>query len=83
MADASPARVDTVHTINWKRDTAILTRFEVPLWLMRFSNVNGLSHLGIAAARFRLTVGDIDRYGPGIVVDYGAPGASRVLVWVD
>lgn len=82
-ADASPARVDTVHVINWKRDTGELTRFEAPLWLMRFSSVNVLSQLGVAPARFRLTVGDIERYGPGIVVDYGSPGASRVLVWVD
>lgn len=36
-----------------------------------------------APAKFRLTVNDIERYGPGIVVDYGSPKASRVLVWVD
>ena len=81
--DASSVRVDTVHIINWKRDTGELTRFEVPLWLMRFSSVNVLSQMGIAPAKFRLTVNDIERYGPGIVVDYGSPKASRVLVWVD
>ena len=80
--EASPVRVDTVHIINWKRDTGELTRVEVPLWLMRFSSVNVLSQLGIAPARFRLTVNDIERYGPGIVVDY-SPKAFRVLVWVD
>ena len=83
VVDASPARVDTIHIINWKRETGELTRFEVPLWLMRFSSVNVLSQLGVAPARFRLTVGDVERYGPGIIVDYGSPGASRVLVWVD
>jgi len=81
--EASPARVDTIHIINWKRDTGELTRFEVPLWLMRFSSVNVLSQMGIAPARFRLTVNDIERYGPGIVVDYGSPKTSRILVWVD
>ena len=30
-----------------------------------------------------LTVSDIQRYGPGIVVDYGVPGKFRVLVWVE
>jgi hypothetical protein len=83
VVDASPARVDTIHIINWKRETGELTRFELPLWLMRFSSVNVLSQLGVAPARFRLTVGDVERYGPGIIVDYGSPGASRVLVWVD
>jgi len=81
--DASATPVDTVHVINWKRDTGELSTADLPLWLMRFSSVNVLSQLGVAPARFRLTVNDIERYGPGIVVDYGSPGAFRVLVWVD
>jgi hypothetical protein len=50
---------------------------------MRFSSVNLLSQLGVAPAKFRLTVNDVERYGPGIVVDYGFEGAFRLLVWVD
>ena len=76
-------RVDTVHVISWKGDTDELIRTEFPLWLMRFSSVNIASQLGIAPEKFRLTVGDIQRYGPGIIVDYGSRGAFRVLVWVD
>jgi hypothetical protein len=82
-ADASRSNVDTVHILNWKGDTGELVRADVPLWLMRFSTVNILSQLGIAPAKFRLTVADIERYGPGILVDYGSRGAFRVLVWVD
>jgi hypothetical protein len=82
-ADASPTRVDTVHILNWKRETGVLARAEVPLWLARFSTVNVLSQLGVAPSQFRLTVDDIERYGPGILVDYGSPGAFRILVWVD
>ena len=81
--DASPARVDTVHIINWKSEEREFLRTDVPLWLMKFSSVNILSQLGIAPEKFRLTVGDIERYGPGIIVDYGSPRASRVLVWVE
>jgi hypothetical protein len=81
--DASATPVDTIHVINWKSDTHELTRADVPLWLMRFSSVNIASRLGIFPAKFRLTVADVERYGPGIIVDYGSQGASRVLVWVD
>lgn len=81
--ESSPSRVSTVHIINWTSDTGELTRADVPLWLMRFSSINILSQLGIAPERFRLTVKDIERYGPGIILDYGSPGAVRVLVWVD
>lgn len=79
---ASP-RVTTLHIINWKAEPDELVRTEAPLWLMRFSSVNLLSQLGLAPARFSLTVNDIERYGPGIVVDYSAPGVFRVLLWVD
>jgi hypothetical protein len=82
-SDPSPARVSTLHVINWKSDTNELTRFEVPLWVMRFSSANIASQLGILPASLRLTVSDIEHYGPGVVVDYGAPGSSRVLVWVE
>lgn len=81
--EASAPRVDTIHVINWKSDTGELIRTDVPLWLMRFSTLNIASQLGIAPEKFRLTVGDVERYGPGIVVDYGSQGTFRMLVWVD
>lgn len=81
--EASASRVDTVHVVAWKSDTGELSRTEFPLWLMRFSTLNIASQLGIAPEKFRLTVGDVERYGPGIVVDYASQGTSRVLVWVD
>ena len=81
--EASASRVDTIHVVNWKRDTGELVRMDVPLWLMRFSSLNIASQLGIAPAKFRLTVSDVERYGPGIVADYSSEGAFRVLVWVD
>jgi hypothetical protein len=80
---SSSAPVDTIHIINWRRETGEAVRADVPLWLMRFSSVNILSQLGVAPAKFRLTVSDVERYGPGIVVDYGSQGEFRVLVWVD
>jgi hypothetical protein len=80
-ADAKP--VSTIHVISWKSADSEMVRTEVPLWLMRFSTVNLLSQLGVGPERLRLTVEDVERYGPGIVLDYGLPGADRVLVWVD
>jgi hypothetical protein len=73
----------TIHVIAWKSEDREMTRAEVPLWLMRFSTVNLLSQLGVAPEQLRLTVDDVKRYGPGIVVDYATPGKDRVFVWVD
>lgn len=80
---ADGRQISTVHVIAWKSEDGETTRAEVPLWLMQFSTVNLLSRLGIAPSRVRLTVDDIKRYGPGIIVDFATPGQDRVLVWVD
>lgn len=75
--------ISTFHVLTWNADDDDLFRTEAPLWLMRFSMLNIVSKLGIAPERFRLTVQDIERYGPGIVIDYGVPGKKRALLWVD
>jgi hypothetical protein len=76
-------RASTIHVLSWNADDGESLTTEAPLWLMRFSSVNILSRLGVAPAKFRLTVEDVERYGPGIVVDYRRPGNSHVLIWVE
>jgi hypothetical protein len=83
LAHSDGARVTTLHVVNWKSEDGEIVRTEMPVWLMRFSTVNVLSQLVAVPAKVRLTVEDIERYGPGIVVDYNQPGKTRVLVWVD
>lgn len=83
LAHPDGRRVDTIHVLTWNVDDADLLRTDVPLWLMRFSSVNILSQLDVAPEKFRLTVEDVRRYGPGIVVDYGRPGRQHVLIWVE
>jgi hypothetical protein len=75
-------RASTVHAISWSAENGRV-QADVPLWLMRFSSFNVLSTLGMAPEKFRLTVSDIARYGPGIVAEYRQPGRSDVIVWVD
>ena len=83
LQNAGGLSVTTLHILNWNPESGELVRTEVPLWLMRFSSINLLSQLGVAPAGLRLTVSDVQRYGPGIVVDYGSPGSVRVMVWAD
>jgi hypothetical protein len=75
--------ITTLHVLAWKTEDHELVRMEVPLWLARFSAVNVLSKMGVGPANLRLTVQDIERYGPGIVIDFGKPGADRAVVWTD
>ena len=83
LAGAGGTGVTTLHVVNWKAEDGEVVRTEVPVWLLRFSSINILSTLGLTPSQIRLTVDDIQRYGPGIVVDYNRPGEFRLLLWVD
>jgi hypothetical protein len=76
-------RPTTIHVLAWNADDGELMRTKIPLWLMRFSSLNILSQMGIAPEKFRLTVHDVQQYGPGIVADYRRPGRNLVLIWVE
>lgn len=75
--------VKTLHAVIWDAEDLTLIKTAVPIWLMRFSSINVLSTLGITPEQFSLTVQDLERYGPGVVVDYDRPERSRILLWVD
>jgi hypothetical protein len=57
-------RASTVHVMAWSADDGKLIRTDLPLWLMRFSSINILSHLGVVPAKYQLTADDLVTYGP-------------------
>ena len=76
-------RGETLHVLTWKAEDGEMMKADLPVWLMRFSSVNIFSQLGVVPSRFRLTLDDLRRYGPGIVADYRPPGGTYVLVWME
>jgi hypothetical protein len=82
IAHPQGLRAQTLHVMTWTGSEEEVMKTDLPLWLMRFSSVNILSHLGIAPARYSLTVEDVARFGPGIIVDQRDPG-QQVLIWVE
>ena len=75
--------ISTLHVLTFTHEDGQVFRTEIPVWLMRFSSINILSSLGVAPERFSLTVKDIERYGPGVIVDFRRPGENRVLIWAE
>jgi hypothetical protein len=70
------------HVLAWDSRSARLVRSRAPVWWMHFSAENLLAQLGVPMGGLALTVADVERYGPGIVLDFTPPGGGRVLVWV-
>jgi hypothetical protein len=66
-----------------------LVRFNIPMWLLRLAPSRRMSFLRDAgdldfdADRIHLTVDDLDRRGPGLILDHEDPRGTRVLVWTE
>jgi hypothetical protein len=57
-------RANTVYVLTWNAEDDQLLKTDIPLWMMRFSSINILSHLGIAPNRYRLTAEDVASFRP-------------------
>jgi hypothetical protein len=68
------------------RDERVV-RMDIPFWLLRLkmrgTRINTGGNGNIDLAKLRLTVEDLERYGPTLIVDHRDADGSRVLVWTE
>src|SRR5918993_3393789 len=84
-ADAPRTSLTTMHVLAWDPEDEELARFELPFWLIRLKESPirfGTFATGLDELRIHMTAADIERYGPGIIIDITRDGKD-VLVWVD
>ena len=82
----SSTTVTTVHLMAWDDDEEKLVRFSVPFWLLRMKSgpirlsaySSGWDDRGVS---FR--VEDIEKYGPGLLLDVNEDREGRVLIWAE
>ena len=85
-ASASGGRLTTMHIIAFDDDEGKLVRVDVPFWLLRLKSgpIAFSSYAsGFDDRRIKLSVEDIERRGPGIVLDLDHPREGRVLIWAE
>jgi hypothetical protein len=79
----NPGTVASLHILAWDAGEDALATVTVPMWLLRMKSgpivigeyVSGMQHDGL-----RLEPKDLDRYGPGVVLEFEAPDGNRVLL---
>jgi hypothetical protein len=82
-AESAPRQaVQFFNVIAFDGHTKKLVRTRAPVWWMNFSAESLLARFGVPLGNLALTVADVERYGPGVVLDFSPPGGGRVLVWV-
>lgn len=82
----STAPITTMHVLAWDDDDRRLAKVDVPFWVLRLksgtisfsSYASGLDDAGV-----KLTPEEIERHGPGIVLDLTRAGEGRVLIWTE
>jgi hypothetical protein len=82
----SAGKLTTLHIIAFDDDEGRMVRVDVPFWLLRLksgpiafsSYASGFDDRGV-----KLSVEDIERRGPGIVLDLSEPNEGRVLIWAE
>ena len=82
---ASTQRPETLNVMAFDAGGERVVKVDIPFWLLRLKNRGSMIDLGgggnIDLAKLRLTVEDLERFGPTLILDHRDPNGSRVIVW--
>lgn len=82
----SNTKLTTMHIVAFDDDEQKLVRVDVPFWLLRLKS-GPISFSSYASSfddrKVKLSVADIERRGPGIVLDLAERSEGRVLIWAE
>src|SRR5687767_4569604 len=79
-----PTVPDQLNLLAFDPSDGRIVRFSIPFWLLRLKKGGATIDLNgylMDLDDLRLTVYDLERYGPSLIVDHLAPDGDRVLVW--
>ncbi len=84
-AEATGPPLESMHVMVWDPKEGRIVRVSLPFWLLRLSN-RGSIHFSserthLSFEHLDLTVDDLAKYGPALIVDQKMPSGERVLIW--
>ena len=83
-APANAAIPDQLRILAFDPSDGRIVQVSVPFWLLRMKAGNATIDLNgskMDLEDLRLTIHDLERQGPSLIVDHQAPDGDRVLVW--
>jgi hypothetical protein len=89
MPGSLPAtKLDTLRVLAYDTHAGKLVRVSIPFWLLRMAPTRHVSFLNDTGIDFdsdhvRLTLEDIERRGPSLILDQADRRGSQVLVWTE
>jgi hypothetical protein len=85
-ASAPGKPVEALHIIVWDPDERKVVTLNMPFWLLRMTKgqpirISSNDDPGGEAVKLRITAEDLERRGPGLILDHKEASGERVLVW--
>lgn len=76
---------DVLRVMAFDPDDGRTVRVTLPFWLLRLKASSSIDFNGsrVQLEDLKLTVDDLERYGPALVVDHRAASGQRVVVWTE
>jgi hypothetical protein len=86
--DAPRRDIHALHALVYNRESGKLTRVDVPGWLLHLMSAGGRVRIANMDAfgdddQTRLTLDDLERHGPGLVLDVKRGRGSQILIWTE
>jgi hypothetical protein len=87
-ASAKGAKLESLRVLAYDTRARKLVNVSIPFWLLRMTPTNKFSFLSdngidFDAERVHITVDDLERRGPGLILDETDRRGSQVLVWTE
>jgi hypothetical protein len=83
---SAPARpLERLQLLVWDPGDEGLSRVTLPFWLLRLKAgpLDAASRISVNDHRVNLTVEQIERYGPALLVDHAGRNGDRLLIWTE
>jgi hypothetical protein len=76
-------RPDQLYVLAFDPDDERIVKVTIPFWLLRLKPRGTIDFNGgrLELEDLKLTVEDLERFGPTLIVDHKSMGGERVLVW--
>ena len=86
--ESAPRRdVQALHVLAYDDRAHKIVHVDVPGWLLRLTSAHGSIRLAnldmFDDDRDRLTLEDLERHGPGLVLDTKQPNGTQVIIWTE
>ncbi|RPJ85563.1 MAG: hypothetical protein EHM13_00615 [Acidobacteria bacterium] len=87
----SSTNLSNIHVLVWDPSEEKVRRFSMPFWLMRLTGGKGVSvnegdagdGFTFGKVKMKITAADLEKFGPGLILNFEDRGGERVIVWTE